>query len=169
MTSTPSGHRVTIDGLDSVAFDRTFRAGIGDVWAAVTESDRLARWIGEWTGDPATGSVDFRMLYEGDEHQAEVLTIQECQAPRRLVLISRVPGEEVVWHMTLTLVEHEGATTLTFTQSVGDDPAMAGGVGPGWDYYLDRLVAAETGGDPASVDFGDYHPVHTQHYLDMFS
>lgn len=46
---------------------------------------------------------------------------------------------------------------------------MAGGVGPGWDYYLDRLAVAETGGDPASVDFGDYHPVHAQHYLDMFS
>ncbi|WP_313750347.1 SRPBCC family protein [Streptomyces parvus] len=169
MTSNPTGRRVTVDGLDSIAFDRTFRAGIEDVWAAVTEPDRLARWIGEWTGDPSTGSVDFRMLYESDEHQAEVLTIQECQAPRRLVLMSQVPGEELVWHMTLTLVEHEGATTLTFTQSVGDDPSTAGGVGPGWDYYLDRLVAAETGGDPASVDFGDYHPVHTRHYLDMFS
>ncbi|MFB8385205.1 hypothetical protein [Streptomyces rubiginosohelvolus] len=39
----------------------------------------------------------------------------------------------------------------------------------GWDCNLDRLVAAETGGDPASVDFGEYHPVHKQHYLDMFS
>ncbi|MGW5989215.1 SRPBCC family protein [Streptomyces anulatus] len=168
MTSTPTGRRVTIDGLDGIAFDRTFRAGVEDVWAAVTEPDRLARWIGEWTGDPSTGSVDFRMLYEGDEHQAELLTIQECRAPHRLVLISRVPGQELVWHMTLTLVEYEGTTTLTFTQSVGDDPAMVGGVGPGWDYYLDRLVVAETGGDPASVDFGDYHPVHAQHYLDMF-
>lgn len=27
MTSTPTGRRVTIDGLDSIAFDRTFRAG----------------------------------------------------------------------------------------------------------------------------------------------
>ncbi|MGW3405449.1 SRPBCC family protein [Streptomyces zhihengii] len=169
MNSTPTGRRETIDGLDSIAFDRTFRAGIEDVWAAVTESDRLARWIGAWTGDPASGAVDFRMLFEGDEHQAEVLTIRECRPPHRLVLESHVPGQDHKWHMTLTLVEHEGTTRLTFSQSVGDDPAMAGGVGPGWDYYLDRLVAAETGGDPAAVDFGDYHPVHEKHYLEMFT
>ena len=46
---------------------RTFRAPVEDVWAAVTEPERLARWIGTWTGDPASGSVDFRMLFEGDE------------------------------------------------------------------------------------------------------
>lgn len=32
-----------------------------------------------------------------------------------------------------------GTTTLTFTRSVGDDPAMAGEVGPGRDYYLDMF------------------------------
>ncbi|WP_433403926.1 hypothetical protein [Streptomyces sp. CA-146814] len=63
---------------------------------------------------------------------------------------------------------HEGTTALAFAQSVGDDPAMAGGVGPGRDCYLGRLVVAETGGDPASADFGDCHPAHAQHYLDMF-
>ena len=36
-------------GRPSLVFERTFRAPIEDVWAAVTESDRLARWIGEWT------------------------------------------------------------------------------------------------------------------------
>ena len=34
---------------------REFRAPIEDVWASVTESDRLARWIGTWTGDPTSG------------------------------------------------------------------------------------------------------------------
>ena len=38
------------------------------------------------------------------------------------------------------------------------DPAIAESVGPGWDYYLDRLVAAETGGDLADVDCDDYYP-----------
>ena len=36
-----------------VVFERTFRAPIDDVWAAVTEPERLERWIGTWTGDPA--------------------------------------------------------------------------------------------------------------------
>lgn len=39
-----SAHTTTV-----LVFERTFHAPIEDVWAAVTESDRLARWIGVWT------------------------------------------------------------------------------------------------------------------------
>ncbi len=46
---------------------------------------------------------------------------------------------------------------------------MAAGVGPGWDYYLDRMVVAEAGGDVAAVSFDDYHPVFADHYLAEFS
>ena len=49
------------------------------------------------------------------------------------------------------------------------DPAVAADVGPGWDYYLDRLVAAETGGDVAAVDFTDYHPADSDYYRSLFS
>ena len=45
---------------------------------------------------------------------------------------------------------------------------MAAGVGPGWEYYLDRLVAAETGGDVAAIDFDDYHPAQSDYYRALF-
>ncbi len=35
-------------------------------------------------------------------------------------------------------------------------------VGPGWEYYLDRLVAAVNGGP--MPDFGDYHPAQREHF-----
>jgi hypothetical protein len=54
-------------------------------------------------------------------------------------------------------------TTLTFAQEVGD-AVLAESVGPGWDYYLDRMVAAETGDDLGSIDFDDYYPVLAEHY-----
>ena len=42
---------------------------------------------------------------------------------------------------------------------------MAESVGPGWEFYLDRLVAAETGGDVAAIDFErDYYPAMVEHY-----
>jgi uncharacterized protein YndB with AHSA1/START domain len=149
-----------------IVLTRTFRAPIDDVWAAVTEPDRLARWIGRWTGDPATGKVTFEMLYEGDDVESEEYTIDTCKAPHHLELTSHSAyGEEasVTWHLKLDLAEADGVTTLTFAQSM-DDPAMAENVGPGWEYYLDRLVAAETGGDPAAVDFVDYYPAMSEHY-----
>ena len=46
---------------------------------------------------------------------------------------------------------------------------MAAGVGPGWEYYLDRLVAAETGADVAAIDFDDYYPAQSDHYRAMFA
>jgi uncharacterized protein YndB with AHSA1/START domain len=149
-----------------VVLTRTFRASIEDVWAAVTEPDRLARWIGRWTGDPAQGTVQFEMLYEGENVEPEEYEINTCDAPTRLELTSHMAYDEntpATWHLALDLAEADGVTTLTFAQSM-DDPAMAENVGPGWQYYLDRLVAAETGADPGAIDFGDYYPALAGHY-----
>ncbi len=168
-TPTPTGRRETREGFDSVVLDRTFHAGIDDVWAAITESDRLERWIGTWSGDPASGSVQFAMNAEGEGHSDETFTIDDCERPHRLVLTSTTHDDPPqVWHFTLTLAEADGVTTLTFSQSVPHG-AMAGGVGPGWEYYLDRLVAAETGADVAAIDFDDYYPGQQDHYVAMFT
>ncbi len=45
---------------------------------------------------------------------------------------------------------------------------MAEGVGPGWDYYLDRMVLAEAGDDPGTLDFDDYYPALAEHYRREF-
>jgi hypothetical protein len=68
------------------------------------------------------------------------------------------------WYLDVDLSEADGVTTLTFSQPDADQ-VDAPSVGAGWEYYLDRLVAAETGGDPASVDFErDYYPAMAEHY-----
>lgn len=167
MTPSTTGRRATRNGHDSVVFDRTFRAPVESVWAAITESDRLERWVGTWTGDPASGSVSFRMNAEGDDVRHETFTIDDCDPPHRLALTTNVGGEQHAWHVVLELSETDGTTTLTFSQSV-PDAEMAAGVGPGWEYYLDRLVGAETGADVAAIDFGDYHPGQSEHYRAMF-
>jgi uncharacterized protein YndB with AHSA1/START domain len=175
MTTTPTpaatGHKEVHEGRDYVVFTRTFRAPIADVWAAVTESDRLGRWIGTWEGDPAEGHVAFRMLYEGDEHPAEKFTVDVCEPPHRLAITTEMPydGEnQQTWQLRVELAEQDGVTTLTFAQDV-PKPEMAEGVGPGWDYYLDRMVVAETGGDPGTLDFDDYYPALSEHYRAEFS
>ena len=55
-------------------------------------------------------------------------------------------------------------TTLSFSQPELD-PVDGESVGPGWEYYLDRLVAAETDGDVAAIDFErDYYPAMADYY-----
>jgi hypothetical protein len=90
------------------------------------------------------------------------MEIRECDPPRALRVTSHV-GEER-WYLDLLLEERAGVTTLTFSQP-DIDPVAAESVGPGWEFYLDRLVAAETGGDVESVDFDrDYYPTMLEHY-----
>jgi uncharacterized protein YndB with AHSA1/START domain len=169
--TTPTGRMEQRAGSTYLVLTRTFRAPIEDVWAAVTEPDRLARWIGRWTGEPARGKVQFEMLYEGENVEPEEYEINTCDAPTRLELTSHQAYDEntpATWHLELDLTEADGVTTLTFAQSM-DDPAMAENVGPGWEYYLDRLVAAETGGNPAAIDFGDYYPALVGHYRALYA
>lgn len=64
MSTAASGRREVREGTDYIVLTRTFRAPIQDVWAAVTEPQRLERWIGTWTGDPESGEVTFRMTAE---------------------------------------------------------------------------------------------------------
>lgn len=159
--STPTGRIETEGGSHRLVIERTFDAPIDDVWAAVTEPERMARWIGTWSGDPATKRVAFRMLFE-DGDSSEDVEIRECDPPRRLAVTTY--AGEFSWQLELDLSERNGVTTLVFTQP-GIDPAQAGDTGPGWEYYLDRLVLAETGGDPADVDFErDYYPAMKDHY-----
>jgi uncharacterized protein YndB with AHSA1/START domain len=163
--STPTGTIELRDGKHVLVQTREFRAPIEDVWAAITESDRLARWIGSWEGDPESGSVQFVMLFE-DGHEGETMTIRVCEPPHRLHVTSEV-GDEV-WLLDVDLSHADGVTTLTLSQP-GVTAEQAESVGPGWEYYLDRLVDAETGADPAQRDFErDYYPAMSEHYASQF-
>ena len=161
----PTGVIERRDGQHVLVQTREFRAPIEDVWAAVTEPERLARWIGTWTGDPTSGSVSFRMTFEGQE-DGDPMVIRVCEPPHRLHLTTQV-GEEQ-WLLELDLTHADGVTTLTFAQP-GVTAEQVGAVGPGWDYYLDRLVDVETGADPALRDFErDYYPATSEHYAAQF-
>ena len=67
MSVVPNG-RIERDheGHPTLVIVREFAAPIEDVWASVTEPARLERWIGTFTGDPASGSVMFAMTAESD-------------------------------------------------------------------------------------------------------
>jgi hypothetical protein len=72
------------------------------------------------------------------------------------------------WHLDVDLSERDGITTLTFSQPGVDQDDLLG-VGPGWEYYLDRLVAVESGSrPPETADFeGDYYPAIAEYYRDQ--
>jgi len=165
MNAKATGRHEIRDDHNVLVLTRTFQAPITDVWAAVTEPERMARWIGTWTGDPTSGSVRFAMNAEGDDVSDEAYEIRACEPPHRLVV--HAADDSGVWDLGLELDERNGITTLEFTQ-VLHDPAILDSVGPGWEYYLDRLIAAETGRDPSTIDFDrDYYPALSGHYAGL--
>jgi uncharacterized protein YndB with AHSA1/START domain len=127
----------------TVVLRRAWPDPIDDVWSALTESDRTARWIGTWD-DRTETTVQFTMTGEvdagGEVAPPVTVTIVECDPPRRLVL--DIPGDDgPPWRVAVTLIEEGGGTTLLFEQWV------IAGVSPddveaGWSWYLDRLGAA---------------------------
>jgi uncharacterized protein YndB with AHSA1/START domain len=159
MSIDPTGSVRTTTGGRLLVLERTFRAPIGDVWASVTEPDRLGRWIGTWSGESGPGrTVAFTMTSE-DEPVTDDAHIIECEPPTRLLVDLEANGE--VWRVGLTLDERDGLTTLTFTQELGEDTDV-GSIGPGWEFYLDRLVH-DRAGEPFA-DFDEYYPAQQAYY-----
>lgn len=151
--TTPLGQVLRDEDGMRLEFVRSYRERVADVWSALTEPDRVARWFGSWTGDPATGAVEMLMTEdEGSTPQTVVIVV--CEPPTRLVV--DLPGREGTWRLSASLREQAGGSMLVFTQRLAQ-PYDASSIGPGWHYYLDRLDAV-VAGTAVPEGWDDYYP-----------
>jgi uncharacterized protein YndB with AHSA1/START domain len=159
MSPEPSGKLVaTAEGRDLV-IERRLAVAIEEAWAAVTEPERTERWFAAWSGEAAPGAtIRYRMVFEQGEPEAE-MEIEACEAPRHLAV--RSVDEHGTWRLELRLEEEGGETRLALIHHL-DESAQPGSVGPGWEYYLDLLVAAIDGTPQPSFD--DYFPAQRGYY-----
>ena len=135
------------DGRRRVEFRRSWPEPIEDIWAALTEPDRLARWIGVYEGERrAGGTGTFAMTQEEGEAPGQPTTIAECDPPRRLV-IEWPEACSLMERIDLDLWAEDGRTVLRFVQFF---PAATDVVdwALGWHWYLDKLGAEIEGGTP---------------------
>lgn len=141
---------------------RQFTAPIDGVWASIVESDRLSRWFGTWSGDPSTGTVSVTMNAEAEPMPPAPFEIQVCEPPRLLSVSAT--DDYGTWRLEAELTEADGMTTLVLTQR-DVDPGTVAETGPGWEWYLDRLVAAvHDGRMPTLEDFNvTYIPMASQY------
>jgi uncharacterized protein YndB with AHSA1/START domain len=157
MTNPPTGRLVPAAGGSELIVSRTFRAPIEDVWASVTESDRTARWFGAWKGDAAPGRmIKVQMGFEDGAPWLDK-RIDACDPPRRLAL----SNEDGTMRIELLLSHTDGLTELQLVHHL-DPTDEIGAYGPGWEYYLDMLVAARD--DLPRPSVGDYYPAMKPYY-----
>lgn len=159
MTAVPAGVRTP----EGIAIPRRIALSPSELWAWITEPDRTALWFGRWSGDPASGRVEVQLAAE-EGAPTSTSTILECTAPRRLV-VENGPG----WVVALDIEADGEGSRIVLSQAM-DDPELAASVGPGWEFYLDRLVAAIDGRDAGAIAFEpDYVPGQSQYYRELFA
>lgn len=158
-TPTPTGRLLpTADGHDLV-LTRTLPGSTQDAWASLTEPDRTARWIGRWQGTGALGeTVKLQLGFEEASPWTDI-KITECDAPRRLRVLTI--DENGSWDVSIDLTGTGEQTELRFVMH-RVDPSSIGEIGPGWEYYLDQL-AASISGTPLP-NFDDYFPGQREYF-----
>jgi len=141
------GRRAGQDGeVVAVQLRRSYDAQRADVWDAVTDPDRLARWFSPVSGELRLGGT---FQVEGNA-AGEVL---QCAPPEHLRVTWGGPTSLVDVRLTAdgdsTVVELEHSVPIEIAQS----GAGALFVGPGWDVgvlALGLFLRGEDIGDPAA-------------------
>ena len=79
------------DGVGVVRIEDRYDTDIDDLWAAITDPARLARWHGQVEGDLRPGG-EFRVYIEADDNE-RVGRVEACEPPRRLLVTTRETDE----------------------------------------------------------------------------
>jgi uncharacterized protein YndB with AHSA1/START domain len=112
--------------------ERRYPATIDEVWDALTDAERVPRWMTPISGDLHVGG---RFQLEG-QAGGEILS---CTPPRQLSLTWEFGGQVSWVDVTLTTIDDETQLVLEHTAPV--DPQMwdqfgPGAVGIGWEMAL---------------------------------
>ena len=78
----------SVDGEGVVRMEDRFDTGIDDLWGALTDPDRLARWYGEVEGELSQGGEFTVRIALAGERAGRV---EACEPPQHLLLEMRDP------------------------------------------------------------------------------
>ena len=126
------------DGKGVVRMEDRFDTDIDDLWSALTDPGRLARWLGEFEGDLRLGG-EFRARFfaSGWEGTGRV---DACEPPRHLLVMTkhhRQEDEQVV-EATLTA---DGDHTILILEQRGMPVNLLAAYGAGNQVHIEDLAA----------------------------
>lgn len=148
--------RATGDGRGAVRVEDVYDTGVDDLWDAVTDPGRLARWVAEVTGELRPGGRVHARFTSGWDGPGR---IDVCEAPHRLA-VTMSPGtpEETVIEAVLSAVPGSAAgRTRLVVEERGIPVGELGAHGAGWQAHVEDL-AAHLAGRPAA----DWHTRWTE-------
>jgi uncharacterized protein YndB with AHSA1/START domain len=90
-----------------------FHTDIEDLWAALTEPRRLARWLGEIEGDLRLGGAFHARFFDGWEGTGRVET---CNPPQRLLVLTKHVRQSDEHALEVRLMAVGDQTVLVFEE-----------------------------------------------------
>ncbi|CAN5503225.1 hypothetical protein BH10ACT10_BH10ACT10_21540 [soil metagenome] len=147
-TDTPGSVRVlgtlrTADGTGIVRLEDRFPTDVHDLWSALTDPARLARWLGEVEGDLREGG-EFRAHYFASGWEG-TCRVDACDAPHRL-LVRTSSAEEPDGEGEVTLAA-DGDHTVLVIEDRGLPVDHIAAYGAGNQVHVEDLAAYLAGGD----------------------
>lgn len=153
MTDNPgAGTRIlgslrSADGVGVVRIEDRYDTTNDDLWEALTDPNRLARWYGQVDGDLRPGGQI--RTYVADADIESTGRINACEPPSRLALSTReteesyrrgqgVPPHDEVIEATLT---PDGDQTILVIEVRGMPLDKIAFYGAGWQIHLEHLAA----------------------------
>jgi uncharacterized protein YndB with AHSA1/START domain len=151
-TTRITGTMHSVDGKGVVRMDCRYDTDVDDLWSAVTEPARLARWIGQVEGDLHVGGTFQATFTSGWEGPGRV---EVCDPPTRL-LVTLSPGDEDETVVEAELVV-DGDQTRLVVEERGLPLAQLAAYGAGWQAHVEDLAAHVAGQEAA-----DWHTRWTE-------
>src|SRR5579859_1105561 len=144
------------DGKGYVRVEDRYDTDINDLWSALTDPARLARWYGQVEGDLRLGG-QFRVYLQADDWDGTG-RVEACEPPRRLRVTTRETDDS--WRKGRGAQPFDAAIESTLTAD-GDQTILAIEVrgmpldriafyGAGWQIHAENLaayLAGRQGGD----------------------
>ena len=137
------------DGKAVVRMEDRFDTDIDDVWSALTDPRRLARWYGEVEGD----------LRLGGEFRAHVLAsgwdgtgrVDACEPPSRLQVTVKEP-DEPDGHVIEATLTADGDQAILVLEARGMPLDLIAAYGTGWQLHVEDLGASLAGRERCDAD-----------------
>jgi uncharacterized protein YndB with AHSA1/START domain len=151
------GSMRSADGAGVVRIEDRYDTDIDELWSAITDPVRLARWFGEVDGELSQRG-EFRVhIADAGDRTGQV---EACDPPERLVVTTRetdeshrrgqgVPPFDAVWEITLTA---DGDRTILVIEVRGMPLDKIAFYGAGWQIHAENLAAYLAGREPGDIE-----------------
>ncbi|WP_353988667.1 SRPBCC domain-containing protein [Ruicaihuangia caeni] len=157
----------------ALVLEREYPLPAAELWRHCTQSELLEAWFGSFSARPAIGKTIALVMSE-ENSEVEHVTVLGCDPPRHFLGEFGRAGE--MWRVGFdiaTVASDDGTdagttgrerSRLTLRHYLRGHDELSG-IGPGWEYYLDRLLSVLTHGEPPAWD--EYFDTLSEPYREL--